>query len=132
MIPVGVVAREARDFPAEDKADVAQRDLGRECLEVVAPVRRRRRLAEIGVERLNPALMPAQRHGALDQRALIRLAFHVDPDLFRAGLADIDDRLPLQVNRSNLRRGEAELVSHATRPTCARRAPARRSPDRWR
>ena len=121
-IPVGVVARHARDLQPEDDAHVRQRHFGGHARKAAALMGRGAGQAEIFIDHGDPIGAPAQRRCALGQRVLARGGLAVVLDLRGRRLPHVDDRDAAQVRGLDL-----GVLTH-------RRAPQRAAPRRrpWR
>jgi hypothetical protein len=84
LIPVAVIAGQARDLEADHRADAAQTDLGHEPLKPGQIGGGRRRLPEILID--DDDLMPAQRAGVGRQVILPPATFLMMADLVERGL----------------------------------------------
>ena len=96
-IPVGVVARHARDLQPEDDAHVRQCDFGGHAGEAVALMGRRARQSEVFIDHGHPIDAPAECLGTLGQRVLTRGGLAVVLDLRSRRLPHVDDRDAAQV-----------------------------------
>jgi hypothetical protein len=86
-MPVGRVARQARDLESEHDLGVAHADLAHELLEAFSVDARRTGLAKVGVDHVHPLDGPAERHRSLTQGVLAPGALGVVEDLPHRGLA---------------------------------------------
>ena len=79
-VPVGVIARQARDLEAQDDADLGEGDIGRQPGEAGALGEPRAREALVVVDDGDLIAVPAELDGAMDQRVLSlrRLAMVLD------------------------------------------------------
>ena len=99
-VPVGAVARQPGDFPRQDQTDLAQRDAADQVGEALAVRRTPGGEAEVGVDHLDIALIPAQLDGALAQGVLQAGALLVGQDLVRGRLAHVDHGLAAEMVRA--------------------------------
>ena len=90
LVPVAVVAGQARGVQAQHQAGLAQPDLGDQALEPAALRGGRPRLAEVVVDHRDPLARPAQARGAVHQAILQLRALLVLAHLHGRGLADVD------------------------------------------
>src|SRR3984893_15354832 len=102
LLPVVAVTGKARDFASRNSPDLAEADLRHHSLESGASDATCRRTAEIVVDRLD--LAPAKRAQPVAHGVLQRAALPVVQNLVSGGLADIEDRFPLQMMWPNLLR----------------------------
>ena len=100
-MPVGRVARQSRDLQAEHHARATHADLGDELLETLS-VRRRTRLAKVGVDDDDAVVGPSQRRRALPQRVLALRALCVLDDLPQRRLPHVEVRVALEVAGGDL------------------------------
>ena len=121
-IPVGVVAREARDLEAQDEADLRQRDVGGEPREADALSDAGAGEAQVFVDDRDLLTMPAEGDRAMDEGILPLGRLAVVLDLRGARLPDIDHGSAMRVAGRDLAR-----VTHRTAP---RRSTSPRPP--WR
>ncbi len=119
LLPVAAVAGEARHLPRRDRADLAQADLGHHPVETGPRDAARRRTAKIVVDRLDAG--PAERRQPVAHRILQGAALAVVQHLMGRGLPHIEDRLALQMVRTDL------LMLHAAPPS----AECARAPTAW-
>jgi hypothetical protein len=89
-LPVGVVARQARDFQPHDDPRMAQADIADQPLKSLTPSRRRAGLALVVVDDDNLLVTPTQSGSASTKRILPLGAFGVLDDLAHRGLADVE------------------------------------------
>ena len=87
LIPVAIVARQARHFDGEDRADAAQPYLGHQLLEAGARRAARARASQVLID--HGHLVPAQLLGSRRQVVLTPPAFVVMADLANGGLTHI-------------------------------------------
>ena len=90
LVPVVVVAGQARGVQAQHQAGLAQTDLGDQALEAVPLDAGRSRLAKVVIDHRDAFPRPTQRRGPVDQAILQLRALLVLADLNGCGLADID------------------------------------------
>ena len=91
LVPIAVVARQARGIQAEDQAGLAQADLRDQVLKAVPAITGRPRAPEILVDHLDPFSGPAQHHRAIDQTVLQLGALLMLTHLTGRRLAHIDE-----------------------------------------
>lgn len=101
-VPVGGVAREARDLEAEHNARAPHADFADELLEAFAIGGRRAGLAEVGVDDVDALDRPAERDGALPQCVLTPRALRVLEDLPHRRLAHVEVCVAAQVTGGDL------------------------------
>src|SRR5712692_1775778 len=122
LIPVAIVAGQARDLEAHHGADAPQADLRDEPLKAGAVGRGRAGLAEVFVD--DQDLAPAERAGMLRQVILPPPTFWMMADLIEGGLAHVDDRGTGQVLGVDLGvtgHGRPRRDGSAPRPAAAAR-----------
>ena len=102
LLPVAAVAGEARDLARADRADLAEAHLRHHALEAGALDAARRRAAKIIVDDLD--LGPAERRQTIPHGILQRAALAVVQHLMGRRLADIEQRLALQMMGADLLR----------------------------
>lgn len=96
-IPVGIVARQARDFEAKHEADVTERDLGRHPGKTRAFGQARAGETEILVEHKDALAWPAEPDGTIDELILSRGRLAIMLYLVGAGLTHVDDGAAAQM-----------------------------------
>jgi len=90
LVPVAVVAGQARSVQAQHQPGLAQADLGDQALEAVALGACGARLAQVVVDHRDPLARPAKPGGPVGQAVLQLRALLVLADLARRGLAHVD------------------------------------------
>ena len=130
LLPVAAVAGKARDLPGRDSSDLAEADFRHHPFEAGAGDATCRRAAEIVVDRLD--LAPAERDQPVAHGVLQRAALPVVQNLVGGGLADVEDRLPVQMMRPNLLRhhGAPSSVGDGDRRPRDRRSGASAAPSK--
>ncbi len=96
-MPIGVVARQARDFQSQYDAGVTQGDFTHEVLETIAVLGVCAGASLIPIDRMNVLDGPAERDSPIAQPILSPGTLRVLEDLARCGLTDIDKSLASQV-----------------------------------
>ena len=109
LLPVTAVAGEARHFPRRDRTDLAQADLGDHPVEARPRDAARRGPAKVVVDRLDAG--PAERRQPVAHRILQSAALAIVQHLVGGGLSHVQDRLALQVVRTDL------LMLHVVPPS---------------
>ena len=92
-MPVGVVAREARDLEAEHEADMGERDFGGEAGEARSRDKAGAGEPEVLIDDDDAIGGPAEFTGFAGKRVLSLGRLAIDLDLGGAGLAQVYDRL---------------------------------------
>ena len=99
LVPVGAIARQARDVGDQEDAHLACAHVGKEALEAVAVAAADGRFAQVFVDDHNLALGPAQRAGAGHELVLQILGLLMFLDLAQRRLAHVEvgQALPVAV-----------------------------------
>ena len=90
LMPVPIVAGQARSVETDHKTGVAEADLGNQLLETVALDAARARFAEILVDDLHALIRPPQTDGAIDQAILQLRALLMLPHLVHGRLPHVN------------------------------------------
>jgi hypothetical protein len=90
LMPIPIVAGQARGVQADHQAGIAQADLGDQLLEALSIGSPGAGFAEILVDDVDPIPGPAQADGSVHQIVLQARAFLMMPDLVYRGLAHVD------------------------------------------
>jgi hypothetical protein len=98
------VARESRDFIAHDDADLAQADVRGQLLEAITANRVGGGPPLVPLDERDLMLLPAQVEQTLAKGTLVEAALAILLDLFGIGLPDVDNPLPFEMSRLDLRR----------------------------
>jgi hypothetical protein len=117
LVPVAIVAGQARGVQAQHQAGLAQPNLGDQALEPAALQGGRPRLAEVVIDHRNPLARPAQARGAIHQAILQLRALLVLAYLHGRGLADIDVGELGPVGSANALRRPFRCVQHGVPPS---------------
>ena len=96
-MPVGAVARQARDFQPQDDPRPAQTHLRDEFLKPFPVGGVRPRLTQVAVDHVDALHRPAQRHGPLAQGILAFRAFRILKDLPHGRLPHVEISVTLQM-----------------------------------
>src|SRR5215469_619262 len=110
-IPVGVIARQARDFQSQDNAHAPERDFSGHVSKAGALGQPRARDAEVLVKNFDLLALPSQLCGAFGQPVLALGGFTIVFDLCGGGLAHIDERAAPQMGG-----GDFGLIGHVYAP----------------
>jgi hypothetical protein len=110
-IPIGIVARESRDFQAQHESHVAQRDLRRQVGEAGTVREPRSGYAEVLIDDGDVVACPAQVHGTIDKLVLPVGGLAVVLDLRGRRLPDVHER-----RASHVVRGDLEALTHGPSP----------------
>jgi hypothetical protein len=113
-MPVGVVARQARDLQPQHDAGVPQRHLGDQVLEAVTLTRLGTGQAQIAVDDVHPLDGPAQRDRTLAQRVLALGALGVLEHLAQRRLANVQERVATKMVGADL---HGRVSGHGGPPT---------------
>ena len=103
LIPVGVVAGEARHLDPQDDADLPEADVGDEVLEALPSARLGTRTAEIVIDDDHLARRPSENLGTRRKLVLALEALGVLAHLCEGRLADVDVSVPIEVRGRDLR-----------------------------
>ena len=98
-VPVGTVARQARDLEPHDDAGPTQTDLAHQALKTFAPGRRGTGLALVAVDDDDLLIVPAEGSCATTQRVLPLRALDVLDHLSHRGLPDVQVGTTLEMVR---------------------------------
>src|SRR5438128_3549071 len=101
LLPVGTIPRQPRYLVPHHDADLAQANGRDQSLKAGADRRLLTGLPLVVVNNDDLALFPAQLQHPLALSSLIETTLAILQDLLGIGLADVDDRLPLQMGRLN-------------------------------
>lgn len=112
-IPVGVIAGEARDFQAQDDADVGQRDLGGQTIEPGSIDFARSGTSKVLVDDDDARTRPAEGEGPIDEFVLAVGGFGIAFQLGGRGLSDVDDGRTLE-----MRGFDFGVIGHGRAPVC--------------
>jgi len=105
LVPVLARAGQAAHLQAEDQPHPIQGDLGQQALEAGSAFDGLATLAEVGVDGGDAVAGPPQGHRAIRQGVLAGGRFLVVEHLLRRRLADVHDRLAVEVPRLHFGRG---------------------------
>lgn len=90
LMPVAVVAGKPRSVEADDKAGIAQTDLGDQLLEAHPLDGAGSGFAKVFVDDMDPFMRPAESDGTIDEAVLQLRAFLMMPHLVHGRLADVN------------------------------------------
>lgn len=96
-VPVGIVARQTRDFESENDSDVPECHLCGHAREAAPMCDAGARKAQIVVDHTDLLFVPAEGKRTLRKRVLALCRFAVVLNLIGAGLADVDESCALQM-----------------------------------
>src|SRR5262249_57717302 len=97
LVPVGTIARQARDIVGEDDADLPEGDARDQLLKAWTPGRAAAGESQVGIDDRDAPRGPAGLTRTLTQRVLQVQTFSVIHHLSWTRLPDIDQGLPAQV-----------------------------------
>jgi len=106
-MPIGGVARQARDFEPHHESRATETHVADQLLKPFAVRRRCTRVPQVPVDHHHLLNGPAERHGALSERILTRGALGILDDLPQRRLPHIEIRLATQVAWGDLLRSLA-------------------------